>query len=164
MTKRRQCSFLAPSVLRHEFLRTKPAGAMFCSVTLTLSLRPSSLRTLLAVACLPVRAIAHTMYRVRKSSIPRLRELARWPEAARTQPRNRAFAEQGDPTGFLHPKWNYSICCLRDVVLKIERDLSNYIYSNSISLLEFSWTTLECVPCLDGLLLAFSMDPPSLLL
>ena len=29
--------------------------------------------------------------------------------------------------GFLHRKWKYYICCLRDVILKIERDLLNSI-------------------------------------
>ena len=34
------------------------------------------------------------------------------------------------------------MCCLRDVILKIERDLSNNIWNTSISGDKFSWTTL----------------------
>ena len=33
-------------------------------------------------------------------------------------------------------------CCLRDVILKIERDLRNSTYDTSISGVKFSWTTL----------------------
>ena len=36
----------------------------------------------------------------------------------------------------------YSICCLRNVIVKIERDLSSIIYKTLISRVKFRWTTL----------------------
>ena len=42
----------------------------------------------------------------------------------------------------LHQIWKYCICCLRDVILKIERDLSNSKNNTSISGVKFSWTYL----------------------
>ena len=43
----------------------------------------------------------------------------------------------------LHRKLKYSICCVRDVILKIERNLSNCKYNTLISDVKFSWTTLQ---------------------
>ena len=48
----------------------------------------------------------------------------------------------GCPTGFLHRKWEYSICCLRDVILKVEGNFSNNINKTSISGVKLRWTTL----------------------
>ena len=45
-----------------------------------------------------------------------------------------------------HRKLKYSIRCLRDVILKNERDLSNNISNTSISGVKFSCTTLY-IPC-----------------
>ena len=41
-----------------------------------------------------------------------------------------------------HRKLKYSICCLLDIILKIERDLSISIKNTSISGGKFRWTTL----------------------
>ena len=49
----------------------------------------------------------------------------------------------GRSNWILHRKWEYSICCMRDVILKIERDVSNSIFDTLISGVKFSWTTLH---------------------
>ena len=48
----------------------------------------------------------------------------------------------GRSNWILHRIWKYSMRSFRDVVLKIERDLSNSIYNSSISRVKCSWTTL----------------------
>ena len=42
---------------------------------------------------------------------------------------NVAVNNTGRSNWILPRKWKYSICCLRDVRLKLERDLSNSIYN-----------------------------------
>ena len=60
----------------------------------------------------------------------------------------RIFPERrctGRSTWILHWKLLYYICCLTDVVLRIERDLSNNIKNTSISGVKFGWTTLYII-------------------
>ena len=58
----------------------------------------------------------------------------------------------------LHRKLKYSICCLKNVILKIERDLSNSISNTSISGVKFSWTTLYVVGEIRIMTCSYSMQ------
>ena len=57
----------------------------------------------------------------------------------------RKFYKEAQPDFTTNLEVQYSICCLRDVMLKIERDPTNSIQNISISGVKFSWTTLFCV-------------------
>lgn len=49
---------------------------------------------------------------------------------------------QGDPAGFKTPELKHSVWSVIDVIVEIERDLSNSIHSNSISGVKSIWTNL----------------------